>query len=303
VGVNLTAPSRDTTSASTRWADRWMRPLALATLVANIAIVLTGAAVRLTESGLGCPTWPRCTEDSFIPVDLHIHSAVEFGNRMMTLLLTAVAIATFVAAVKLGRRAIVRLAFLLGLVIPTQAVIGGITVLTGLNPWIVSFHLLVSLAIVAGAVTLLRRLQEGDGPLRLLVPVHVRRLVVALLGVTWVVLYLGTVVTGSGPHSGDADAVRNGLDLDTVAHVHAAAVYVMLALTLAAVVVLRRVAAPADAQRAALWLLALELLQGLVGFVQYFTGLPEILVGVHLLGAALIAATVTRLAVTTRERV
>ena len=302
MGVNLSTQSPDTTDRSARWADRWMRPLAVATLVANIAIVITGGAVRLTKSGLGCPTWPRCTDDSFIPVDLHIHSAVEFGNRMMTFVLTAVAVLTFVAALKVGRRSIVRLAFLLGLVIPAQAVIGGVTVLTGLNPWIVSFHLLVSLAIIGGAVMLLRRLEEGDGPARPLVPRQARALVVVLLCVTWLVLYLGTVVTGAGPHSGDAGAVRNGLDLQSMAHLHAAAVYLMVGLTLAAVVVLRRAAAPPAAQRAVRWLLGLELAQGLVGFVQFYTGLPELLVALHLLGAALIVAVATQVVVTTRER-
>ena len=287
--------------APTRW-HRWMRPLAVATLVSNIAIVVTGGAVRLTKSGLGCPTWPRCTEDSFIPVDLHIHSAVEFGNRMMTFVLTAVAILTFVAALKVGRRSIVRLAFLLGLVIPAQAVIGGITVLTDLNPWIVAFHLLVSMAIIGGAVVLLRRLDEGDGPVRSLVPRPVRVLVLATYAVTWVVLYLGTVVTGSGPHSGDDGAVRNGLDLDTMSHVHAAAVYLLVALSIAVIALLRRGDTPAAARRAARWLLALELLQGAIGFAQYYLGLPELLVALHLLGAALIAMASARLVVTVRER-
>jgi heme a synthase len=306
MGVRSTSSTTTGSTAGhagpTRWAERWMRPLAVATLVANIAIVITGGAVRLTKSGLGCPTWPRCTEDSFIPVDLHIHSAVEFGNRMMTFVLTAVAVLTFIAAFRLGRASLVRLTFLLGLVIPAQAVIGGITVLTGLNPWVVSFHLLVSLAIIGGAVTLLRRLEEGDGPVRLLVPPRARHLVLGLLAVTWVVLYLGTVVTGSGPHSGDAGAVRNGLDLETVARVHAAAVYLMVALTVAALVVLRRVGAPAAAVRAVWWLLALEVVQGVVGYVQFFTGLPELLVALHLLGAALIVAVATQVVVATRER-
>ena len=302
MGVTTPAPpARPDQGLTTPW-HRWLRPLAVATLVSNIAIVVTGGAVRLTKSGLGCPTWPRCTEDSFIPVDLHIHSAVEFGNRMMTFVLTAVAILTFVAAWKVGRRSVVRLAFLLGLVIPAQAVIGGITVLTDLNPWIVAFHLLVSMAIIGGAVVLLRRLDEGDGPVRPLVPPAARALVLATYAVTWVVLYLGTVVTGAGPHSGDAGAVRNGLDLDAMSHVHAAAVYLLVALTLAAVVLLPRVGAPEAAVRAARWLLVLELLQGAIGFAQYFLGLPELLVGLHLLGAALIAMVSARLVVTVRER-
>ena len=302
MGVTTPAPpAPPDRTATTRW-HRWLRPLAVATLVSNIAIVVTGGAVRLTESGLGCPTWPRCTEDSFIPVDLHIHSAVEFGNRMMTFVLTAVAILTFVAAWKVGRRSVVRLAFLLGLVIPAQAVIGGITVLTDLNPWIVAFHLLVSMAIIGGAVVLLRRLDEGDGPVRPLVPRPARLLVLAAYAVTWVVLYLGTVVTGAGPHSGDAGAVRNGLDLDTTSHVHAAAVYLLVALTVAAVVGLPRVGAPEAAVRAARWLLTLEVIQGTIGFAQYYLGLPELLVGLHLLGAALVAMVSARLVVTVRER-
>jgi cytochrome c oxidase assembly protein subunit 15 len=284
------------------WAPRAMRPLAAATLVVNILIVVTGGAVRLTKSGLGCPTWPRCTEDSFIPVDLHIHSVVEFGNRMMTFVLTAVAVATFVAALRYGRRSVVRLAFVLGLVIPAQAVIGGITVLTDLNPWVVAFHLLVSMAIIGGAVLLLVRLTEPDGPVRPLVPGWLRRLVQAVFVATWLVLYLGTVVTGSGPHSGDDDATRNGLDLTTTSHVHAAAVYLLVALTVAATVALHRVRAPQAARSAAHGLLGLLLLQGLVGFVQFFTGLPEVLVALHLLGAALVSAASTRLLLSTRQR-
>jgi cytochrome c oxidase assembly protein subunit 15 len=227
---------------------------------------------------------------------------VEFGNRMMTFVLTAVAVLTFVAALKVGRRSLVRLSFLLGLVIPAQAVIGGITVLTGLNPWIVAFHLLVSMAIIAGGVVLLRRLEEGDGPPQPLVPRGAQRLIQTLYLVTWAVLYLGTVVTGSGPHSGDDGAARNGLDLEAMSHVHAALVYLLVVLTVAAVVVLRRVGAPGDAQRAVGWLLALELAQGLVGFVQFFTGLPELLVALHLLGAALVTVAATRLLVTVRLR-
>ena len=302
MGVTTPAPPAGQDRAGRVTWERWLRPLAVATLVSNIAIVVTGGAVRLTASGLGCPTWPRCTEDSFIPVDLHIHSAVEFGNRMMTFVLTAVAILTFVAAWKVGRRSVVRLAFLLGLVIPAQAVIGGVTVLTGLNPWIVAFHLLVSMAIIGGAVVLLRRLDEGDGPVRPLVPPRVRALVLSTYAVTWLVLYLGTVVTGAGPHSGDAGAVRNGLSLDTTSHVHAAAVYLLVALTVAALVVLSRVGAPEAAVRAARWLLVLELLQGLIGFTQFYLGLPELLVGLHLLGAALIAMVAARLVVSVRER-
>jgi cytochrome c oxidase assembly protein subunit 15 len=280
---------------------RWLRPLAWATLVANIVLVVTGGAVRLTGSGLGCPTWPRCTETSFTPHGaLDVHSAIEFGNRLLTFVLVAIAVATFVAAWSSLRRDVRILAFVLALGIPAQAVIGGLTVLTDLNPWVVSFHLLCSLAIIGLSVLFLHRLSYPP-------PAAVVRspaLVLARLtfASAWVVLYLGTVVTGSGPHSGDDDATRNGLDLTTTSHVHAAAVYVLVALTVAATVALHRVGAPNTARSAARSLLGLLLLQGLVGFVQFFTGLPELLVAVHLLGAALVSAAATRLLLSTRER-
>ena len=138
-----------------------LRPLAWATLVANCVLVVTGGAVRLTGSGLGCPTWPRCTDRSFRPHGaLDVHEAIEFGNRMLTFVLVAIAIATFVAAWRSGRRDLRILGLVLALGIPAQAIIGGITVLTDLNPWVVSFHLLCSLAIIGLAVLLLWRLDH-----------------------------------------------------------------------------------------------------------------------------------------------
>ena len=139
----------------------WLRRLGWATLVGNIGIVLTGGAVRLTGSGLGCPTWPRCTDRSFTPHGaLDVHSAIEFGNRTLTFVLTAIAIATFVSAWRSGRHDLRRLALLLGLSIPAQAVLGGITVLTDLNPWVVAFHLLFSMGIISLAVLYLWRIDH-----------------------------------------------------------------------------------------------------------------------------------------------
>ena len=285
------------------WAATWIRPAAIASLVVNILIVVTGGVVRLTGSGLGCPTWPRCTDESFVPHrELGIHGAIEFGNRMVTFLLAAVAIATFVVALKLGRPALTRLAFLLGLGVPAQALIGGVTVLTDLNPWIVAFHLLVSLAMIGVAVVLIRRLDEGDGPALPLVPRQVTWLVRLTFVVGWVVLYVGTVVTGSGPHAGDLDSPRNGLDPRALSQLHTDFVFLLLGLSLALVLALRAVDAPARAQRAAAVLVAAELGQGLVGFVQYFTDLPVALVALHLLGAALFSAALTWVLVTVRER-
>jgi cytochrome c oxidase assembly protein subunit 15 len=285
------------------WVRTWMRPAAIASLVANIGIVLTGGVVRLTGSGLGCPTWPRCTDESFVPHRaLGVHSAIEFGNRMLTFVVAAVAVATFVLAWRYGRPAVLRLAFLLALGVPAQAVIGGVTVLTDLNPWVVSLHLLVSLAMVGLAVTLLRRLGEGDGPPRPTVPPGTQWLVRGVFAVGWLVLYVGTVVTGSGPHAGDAEAPRNGLDPRALSQLHSDVVFLLLGLTVAVVLVLRTSGAPATARRAALTLLVVELAQGVVGFVQYFTDLPVVLVAIHLLGAALVSASLTWLLVSVRDR-
>lgn len=285
-----------------KWAERWIRPAAVASLAVNVLIVVTGGVVRLTGSGLGCPTWPRCTEESFVPHrELGIHGAIEFGNRMVTFLLAAVAIATFVVAWKHGRPALTRLAFLLALGVPAQALVGGVTVLTDLNPWIVAFHLLVSLAMIGVAVTLLRRINEGDGPSRPLVAPGLVRLVHITFVVGWLVLYVGTVVTGSGPHAGDVDSPRNGLDPRVLSQLHTDVVFLLLGLTLAVVLALRAVGAPQRARRAAVLLLAVELGQGTVGFVQYYLDLPVALVTVHLLGAALTSAALTWLLVSVRE--
>jgi cytochrome c oxidase assembly protein subunit 15 len=289
--VGVTQKSPPTTEPSADWAARWIGPLAVSSLAVNILIVVTGGVVRLTASGLGCPTWPRCTDESFVPHgELGLHGAIEFGNRMVTFLLAAVAIATFAAAWKYGRRSVVRLAFVLGLGVPAQAVVGGVTVLTDLNPWVVAFHLLVSMAMIQVAVVLLRRLREGDGPTVRTVPIAGVWLVRATFVVGWLVLYLGTVVTGSGPHAGDLDAVRNGLDPAALSQLHTDAVFLLVGLTVGSLFAMKAVNAPDRAVKAATVLLGLELGQGLIGFVQYFTGLPVVLVGLHLLGSALVSA-------------
>ncbi|WP_246142544.1 COX15/CtaA family protein [Nocardioides rubriscoriae] len=267
---------------------RYVRPLGVASLVANIAIVVTGGAVRLTGSGLGCPTWPRCTEESLTPHgDLGFHAAIEFGNRMLTFVLVAVAVATFVAAWQTGRRSLRRLALVLALGVPAQAVIGGITVLTDLNSWLVSLHLLLSMAMVGVAVLFLRRVDEPDATPDAWTRGSVPTLAWLTFGATWVVLYLGTVVTGAGPHAGDAQTKRNGLDTVQVSQLHADSVFLLVGLTVGLLM------AAGTARRAVAVLLAVELGQGLIGFVQYFTGLPELLVGFHLLGAALTSAAAT----------
>ncbi len=285
---------------------RHLRPLAWATLVANMVLVVSGGAVRLTGSGLGCPTWPRCTEESFTPHGaLDLNAAIEFGNRMLTFVLVAIAVATFVAAYqeakRSGRTELRTVALVLALGIPAQAVIGGITVLTDLNPWIVSFHLLCSLAIIALAVVFVRLVDSGA-------PLPAATASRPVLGLAWAtfaaacaVLYVGTVVTGSGPHAGDEEAPRNGLDPLQLSQLHADLVFLFVGLTIGLLFVLRATGARPEALRAARLLLIIELAQGAVGFVQYFTDLPIVLVGIHMLGAALIMAATTWTVLAARE--
>lgn len=281
-----------------------LRGLALASLAVNVLVVVTGGVVRLTGSGLGCPTWPRCTTGSFTPHGaMGIHAAIEFGNRMVTFLIAAVAVATLVAAWRSRRRGVRLIAAVLFLGVPAQAVLGGITVRTGLNPWTVSLHFVLSMAMICVAVLLVRRVDEPDGPARPTVLPGVRWLVRAVFLTGWAVLYLGTVVTGSGPHAGDVRAVRNGLDPRSAAQLHTDLVFLLVGLTIGVVLVLRSVDAPSPTRTTATTLLAVELAQGVIGFVQYFTGLPVALVSLHLLGAAVLAAAMTWLLLSTRERV
>jgi heme a synthase len=278
----------------------WLRRFAWATLVANILLIVTGGAVRLTDSGLGCPTWPRCTDSSFTPHGtIGPHQLVEFGNRTLTFVLVAIAVATFVAARqdarRLGRPDLLRLSVVLALAIPAQAVLGGITVLTDLNPWIVSLHLISSLAIVSAAVLFLHRLDHPPvAPATGVVP----GLAWTTYAVTWLVLYAGTAVTGSGPHAGDAKAPRNGLDPLQISQLHADLVFLLIGLSAGLWFALR--AAGAD-PRPATALLAVEALQAAIGFVQYFAGLPVAVVMLHMLGAALVVAAATVLLISVLE--
>lgn len=276
---------------------RWLWPLAVGNILCNIGIVVTGAAVRLTGSGLGCPTWPRCTEESLRPhAELGLHGVIEFGNRLLTFVLAAVAILCFLAALAAKDRVATRLSFLIGLYIPTQAVIGGITVLTDLNPWVVSLHFLSSMVIIMLCLGLMDHLRS---PTRPGAAPGTRRVANAIVVVGAVVLYLGTVVTGAGPHAGDEDARRNGLDPQTTSMLHAASVAVLMVLT-----VVLLVAAVRAGDR---WLtvvtgalLGVEIAQGAVGVVQYALDLPILLVALHMLGAGLLAAGLARIMLAVR---
>ena len=295
-----TAPGAGSPAVAPGRFARWIGPLSWATLVANILIVVTGGAVRLTGSGLGCPTWPQCTDRGYTPHgELNIHSAIEFGNRMLTFVLVAIAVATVVAAWSTKRRDLRFLAIGIALGIPAQAIIGGITVLTDLNPWLVSLHLMLSMVMVALAVLLLRLL---PGPL----PARRSGPVVTLAWVTfaaaWVVLYLGTVVTGSGPHAGDENSPRNGLDPVHTSQLHADAVMLFVGLCVGLLVLAMVLDDPA-ARRAGLVLLGVNIVQAAIGFVQYFTGLPVVLVGLHMLGAGVLTAAITWVVLSLRHPV
>ncbi|MBA3368418.1 MAG: heme A synthase [Geodermatophilaceae bacterium] len=267
--------------------------ITLINLVAQITIVLTGGAVRLTGSGLGCPTFPSCTDEDFFPTpELEINGIIEFANRALSGVVGLIAVLTVYAAWRAGRRDLLPTALGVLLGVPAQALLGGLTVLTGLNPWSVAAHFLVSMALIAVATRLhLRtrtpRLERAAlrGPRRWLV-------VVIAVDVA-VVLVLGTVTTGSGPHSGDPEAGRTGLDVAMLSRLHAEAVYLLIGVTIVALLITR--AGPAVVHRAVRWVLAVEVVQGLIGIAQYFTDLPRLLVSAHMLGAALLVVATARL--------
>jgi cytochrome c oxidase assembly protein subunit 15 len=279
-----------------------VRRLALATLIGNAVIVLTGAAVRLTGSGLGCPTWPRCTGASYTnTAELGVHGYIEFGNRVLSIALAVAVGLTIIATVLVRprRRALLALAGAQFGGFAAQGVVGGITVLTGLNPWTVAAHFLVSMALIYGAYALWHRSGEGDGPRVLTVPAPLVWLARAIAGTAAAVLVAGTVVTGSGPHSGDKAAARTGFDPALVSQLHADLVFLLVGLTAAAVLAF---AGRPALRAAALTLLGVELAQGAVGFVQYFLHLPVLAVALHVAGAATLWIMASRVLFLTRTR-
>jgi heme a synthase len=274
-----------------------LRAWAIVSLVLNVAIVVTGGLVRLTGSGLGCPTWPRCSEESYVShPELGIHGAIEFGNRLFTLVLIIAAALTFISAMlyrESGRpRTDLRwLAAGLALGIPLQGVIGGITVLTQLNPYLVGLHLLLSMVLISLAVSLVRKAWHL-APARVSSPsVAVTRITFVLM---WLAIWLGTLVTGSGPHAGDENAPRNGLDAMLLTRLHTSVVYATVAASVVCFWLLR--------SRAALLLLMAEVVQAGIGIAQYQLGLPIWLVALHLLGASLAIAATTNLLLSVSRR-
>ena len=294
-------------------------------VVGQIGIIVTGGAVRLTESGLGCSTWPQCEPGQFTPA-FHeattLHPFIEFGNRTLTGVLGLIAVAVFLVMIADSSRSrgYRMLGLIPGLGVIAQAVIGGVVVLLDLHPGWVSLHFGVSAALVAFSLYLLHRSAEGDGPPRVVVPAGARVLAWALGVLTAVVVALGVVTTGAGPHSGDSEVgYRLALDPALMSAWHAAAVWVFLLALAAYLVVLYRADGgperggdddapstrpdPLARARQAAWLLvAVTLAQGVIGYVQYLTGLPIVLVAAHMLGAGLLIAGTTRVFLTTRMR-
>lgn len=259
-----------------------------ASLICNMGIIVTGAVVRLTGSGLGCPTWPKCTDESYVPhPELGLHGVIEFGNRTLTFVLMIAALGAFLTVWRtIGRGKLWWLTLGIGLGIPFQGVIGGFTVWSGLNPFVVALHLLLSVVLIVLCVWALF-LGYGAAP----TPVSTARrlLAVATFALTMLSIWVGTVVTGSGPHAGDADAPRTGFEIEFVAKLHGISAWVVVLATVAYLVsfwTLRHTLA----RRASLWLLTAVLLQGAIGYAQYFTGLPLALVILHMIGLPIVTA-------------
>ncbi|WP_351225606.1 COX15/CtaA family protein [Streptomyces sp. NPDC002133] len=291
-----------------RWtpSPRTVRRAALSAVVMSVVIIVTGGAVRLTGSGLGCDTWPKCTDDSlFATPEQGIHGAIEFGNRMLTYVLSAAVGWAIIAAraTKPWRRGLSRLGWAQFWVVMSNAVLGGITVWAGLNPWTVAGHFLAANALLTVATVTWIRAGEGDGTPRPRVPRPVRKLSWVLTVTAALLIAVGTGVTGSGKHAGDSsDVPRMPFDWVDAAHVHAALAWVVCALAVAMWLVLRVVDAPDDTRARARELLFVLLAQGAIGYVQFFTDVPEVLVGLHMLGSSLMWIAVLRLALCLRER-
>lgn len=286
--------------------DATVRRAALWSVITSVIIVVAGGAVRLTSSGLGCPTWPQCTGTSLTPTPaMGIHGVIEFSNRMLIYLLCA-AVGWLIITASLQRRRrpeLVRLAWAqFGLVV-AEAVLGGLSVLTKLNPFMVAAHFLLAMVFIVVTVRTWERAREGDEAPRSLVPGAVRSLGYALTGVTALLLVVGTGVTGTGPHSGDTGvAARMPFDWDRVAQLHADLVFLVCGLTVALLFVLKAVGGPRPAFRRTVELTVLLVLQAVVGYWQYFTGLPAWLVGIHVAGACLVWIATLRIPFALRER-
>ncbi|GAB2738667.1 COX15/CtaA family protein [Streptomyces bullii] len=291
-----------------RWTPtpRTVQRAALCALVMSVVIVVTGGAVRLTGSGLGCPTWPKCTDDSLTATsEMGVHGAIEFGNRMLTYVLCAAVGWAIIAArsEKPYRRSLTRLGWAQFWIVMSNAVLGGIVVLVGLNPYTVAAHFVATSALIAVAAVMWQRTREGDAEPRPLVGQAVRQLVWFLVAAAVLLILVGTVVTGAGPHAGDSSEVeRMPVDWETVAKLHAVLAWIVVTLTFALWFVLKAVDAPKGPLSRTRELFLILLAQGVLGYVQYFTDLPEVLVGLHMFGSAVMWIWVLRVVLSLRER-
>lgn len=282
------------TGSLTAPVTKALRRLATLMVVTQSLIVVTGASVRLTGSGLGCSTWPECTPGSYTPTpdqpEAPLHAWIEFGNRLLTFVLLLNALALMFSILRNRRRDLRLLGALQIIGILAQGVLGGITVLTGLNPATVAAHFLLSILIIAAALSLRQRV-HGITPTQISLTPLTRRISQGLLILTFLVILMGTVVTGSGPHAGDSTAERFNLDSKMMAWLHADLVIALLGTTIALLIAIRLGESEQVKEewggRVRLFLIVC-LAQGLIGYVQYFTGLPEVIVAFHIIGSILV---------------
>ena len=252
--------------------------------------------MRLTASGLGCPTWPKCTADSLTTVPAQgYHGVIEFGNRLLTFALLVIAVLTLISVLRSSARKQLRLtspSVILFLGIPAQAILGGFTVLTHLNPWLVGSHFVLSGVMIAFASVLVWRVKQVEPQV---VPQTVYSLSPALTVFGAIAVVVGVLVTGAGPHSGDASSIRNGLNLDVWQHYHSYPAYAMLALIVVQLVLLVRAKVSPSTQvlRVTVLFLAVTVVQAVIGVVQARLGVPPLLVGLHMAGAASLCSLIT----------
>ena len=289
-------------------APKFLRRVANLMVITQSAIVITGASVRLTGSGLGCSTWPECTPGSYTPSpdqpEAPLHAWIEFGNRLLTFVLFLNALVLMISILR-NRKELFGLGAIQILGILAQAVLGGITVLTGLNPATVAGHFMLSIILIAAALSLRQRIY-GKSPSGLIVSKLSRNLARALVLLTFVVLIAGTIVTGSGPHAGDSTAERFLLDARTVSWIHADLVIALIGVAIALLISIQVGESGATREilgaRIKVFLLA-SLVQGAIGYTQYFTGLPEVLVAFHILGSILVWLSAWNLVITGSVRI
>ncbi|MFJ2620763.1 heme A synthase [Glutamicibacter sp. NPDC087344] len=290
--------------AATSWADklptkvtRLVHGLAIASLISQVGIIVTGGAVRLTKSGLGCSQWPNCVPGSMTPVpEMGIHGLIEFGNRLLTFVLLIIAVAFLLSVWNMRKThtTLYKLGLVLLIGIPGQGVIGGITVWSKLNPWVVSLHFLLSATLVALATVLVNRTRrELKRDVAPATSKTISQLGFLILILSSIAIIMGTIVTGTGPHAGDAEAPRHMFDPRIVTPLHTGPVYLLMLATIAFMILAYRTTNNPKLRSAGWWLVVVILIQGAIGYTQHLHGLPVPLVLLHMLGASLLMVAAT----------